>query len=112
VLAGLVYDDGGSNLPGVDGRVSKGRRCRQQDHQRADKEQELLHDDATSCTFVKLVGEVSIYVIDYIIAHEVSHLAHQDHSYAFWECVENLCPNYEEGQNWLKEHGKELYIFE
>ena len=52
------------------------------------------------------------YVIDYIIAHEVSHLAHQDHSYAFWECVENLCPNYEEGQNWLKEHGKELYIFE
>lgn len=51
-------------------------------------------------------------VIDYIIAHEVSHLAHQDHSLAFWECVALLCPHYEQGQNWLKQHGKELYIFE
>lgn len=52
------------------------------------------------------------YVIDYIVAHEVSHLAHQDHSENFWNCVSSLCPNYEEGQNWLKIHGKELYIFE
>ena len=51
-------------------------------------------------------------VIDYIIAHEVSHLAHQDHSADFWQCVAFLCPHYEEGQNWLKQHGKELYIFE
>ena len=51
-------------------------------------------------------------VIDYIIAHEVSHLAHQDHSYEFWQCVKHLCPDYEISQNWLKEHGKELYIYE
>lgn len=51
-------------------------------------------------------------VIDYIIAHEVSHLAHQDHSQAFWQCVADLCPNYKKGQNWLKHHGKELYTFE
>ena len=51
-------------------------------------------------------------VIDYIVAHEVSHLAHQDHSEEFWECVATLCPNYETGQEWLKQHGKELYIFE
>jgi len=51
-------------------------------------------------------------VIDYIVAHEVSHLAHQDHSEEFWECVASLCPNYQKGQDWLKQHGKELYVFE
>lgn len=51
-------------------------------------------------------------VIDYIVAHEVSHLAHQNHSAAFWKCVATLCPNYEIGQEWLKQHGKELYVFE
>ena len=52
------------------------------------------------------------FVIDYIVAHEVSHLAHQDHSSEFWSCVASLCPKYKEGQNWLKQHGKELYVFE
>ena len=51
-------------------------------------------------------------VIDYIIAHEVSHLAHQDHSKEFWSCVKKLCPTYKIGQSWLKQHGKELYMFE
>jgi len=51
-------------------------------------------------------------VIDYIVAHEVSHLIHQDHSPAFWTCVKKLCPQYKKGQTWLKQHGKELYIYE
>ena len=51
-------------------------------------------------------------VIDYIVAHEVSHLLHQDHSSEFWQCVAELCPNYLQGKNWLKSHGKELYVFE
>ncbi|MBQ8677461.1 MAG: M48 family metallopeptidase [Alphaproteobacteria bacterium] len=51
-------------------------------------------------------------VIDYIVAHEVSHLAHQDHSADFWQCVADLCPHYKQGQNWLKQHGKELYAYE
>lgn len=51
------------------------------------------------------------YVINYIVAHEVSHLLHQDHSSDFWECVASLCPQHEKGQNWLKEHGRELYVF-
>ncbi len=52
------------------------------------------------------------FVIDYIIAHEVSHLKHQNHSAVFWQCVASLCPNFEQGQSWLKQHGKELYVFE
>ena len=51
------------------------------------------------------------YVIDYLVSHEVAHLAHQNHSPAFWECVAFLCPGYEEGRHWLKIRGKELYHY-
>ena len=51
------------------------------------------------------------FVINYLIAHEVSHLLHQDHSSNFWNIVQELCPRYKEGREWLKEHGKELYQY-
>ena len=51
------------------------------------------------------------YVINYLISHEVSHLAHQDHSKEFWACVERLCPDYKDGRKWLKIKGKELYLY-
>ncbi len=52
------------------------------------------------------------YVIDYLIAHEVSHLVHQDHSEAFWQCVSDLYPQAEQGKNWLKKHSRLLYRYE
>lgn len=52
------------------------------------------------------------YVIRYLIAHEVAHLRHPDHSEEFWNCVAFLNPRCEKGRAWLKEHGKELYIYE
>ena len=51
------------------------------------------------------------YVIDYLMAHEVSHLKHQDHSDEFWACVYSLCPAWSKGYSWLKRHGKELYAY-
>lgn len=51
------------------------------------------------------------YVINYLISHEVAHLAHQDHSAAFWDCVASLCPDYKEGRRWLKVKGRELYQY-
>lgn len=51
-------------------------------------------------------------VFEYLIAHEVSHLKHQDHSSAFWKCVAGLYPETEIGKNWLKHHSKELYLYE
>lgn len=47
-------------------------------------------------------------VIDYLVAHEVSHLAHQDHSDEFWNCVDTLADDMTFGRNWLKKHGSEL----
>lgn len=51
-------------------------------------------------------------VINYLMAHEVAHLKHQDHSRAFWRCVRELYPEAETGKVWLRLHSKELYLYE
>lgn len=52
------------------------------------------------------------YVIEYLVAHEVSHLKHQDHSKNFWNCVKSLYPEYLKGKNWLRTRSKELHVYE
>ncbi|MCQ2740852.1 MAG: M48 family metallopeptidase, partial [Alphaproteobacteria bacterium] len=52
-----------------------------------------------------------LYVIEYLVSHEVSHLLHPDHSASFWQTVEATCPNYKEGRRWLKIKGKDLYKY-
>ena len=51
------------------------------------------------------------YVIYYLMAHEVSHLKHPNHSPRFWECVNDLYPDWKQGHDWLKKHGKSLYSY-
>jgi len=50
-------------------------------------------------------------VINYLVCHEVAHLVHPNHSADFWNCVEQLCPDYKETRRWLKNHGKSLYKY-
>lgn len=50
-------------------------------------------------------------VFQYVVAHEVAHLRHMNHSAKFWEVVHQLCPDYEIARAWLRLHGKELYRF-
>lgn len=47
-------------------------------------------------------------VVDYLVAHEVSHLLHHNHSPAFWAVVASLCPDYKNRRAWLKAHGLTL----
>ena len=47
-------------------------------------------------------------VIDYLVAHEVAHLVHQNHSEEFWNCVAELAEDMAFGRDWLKKHGSEL----
>lgn len=47
-------------------------------------------------------------VLDYVAAHEVAHLAHMDHSAAFWAATARLMPDYAAHRAWLKQHGHEL----
>lgn len=50
------------------------------------------------------------YVVDYIIAHEVCHLRHRNHSKLFWQLVEKHYPHYKDAERWLKNNGHKLAI--
>jgi len=47
-------------------------------------------------------------VLDYVVAHEVAHLAEMNHSDAFWRVCGRLCPAYRVHRDWLRRHGAEL----
>ncbi len=48
------------------------------------------------------------HVQDYVVAHEVAHLRHLDHSPRFWAVVGQLTPHTARARDWLKEHGAGL----
>lgn len=50
-------------------------------------------------------------VLDYVAAHEVAHLVHMNHSQDFWDCVENLMPEYKLHRNWLQQNGATLHAY-
>ncbi|HFR8997370.1 TPA: SprT family zinc-dependent metalloprotease [Neisseria gonorrhoeae] len=56
----------------------------------------------------RLVGAPE-YVADYVCIHELCHLAHPDHSPAFWELTRCFAPYTPEAKQWIKIHGRELF---
>lgn len=46
--------------------------------------------------------------MDYVVAHEVAHMRHLDHSPKFWALCEDLSDHYEKGKNWMRRHGQDL----
>jgi predicted metal-dependent hydrolase len=46
-------------------------------------------------------------LIDYVVAHEVAHLRHMNHSPAFWQVVEQLCPDFRQARSRLTQHSPE-----
>ncbi|TJZ79048.1 M48 family metallopeptidase [Chitiniphilus eburneus] len=50
-------------------------------------------------------------VIDYVVIHELAHLAELNHSPRFWALVERVCPDWRRQRGWLKAHGGELFRF-
>ncbi|HLD35364.1 MAG TPA: SprT family zinc-dependent metalloprotease [Planctomycetota bacterium] len=43
-------------------------------------------------------------VIDYVVAHEVAHLEHKNHSRNFWNKVAGLDPEYKQRRKWLRQN--------
>lgn len=50
-------------------------------------------------------------VVDYVVAHEVAHLAEMNHGRRFWRLVERLAPGYARPRAWLDRHRAELLAY-
>ncbi|MFQ3368330.1 MAG: putative metal-dependent hydrolase [Methylophilaceae bacterium] len=53
--------------------------------------------------------QAPLFVIDYVICHELSHLKFMNHSSDFWKQVQLLFPNYKEAELYLKNNRFKLY---
>lgn len=49
-----------------------------------------------------------MFVIDYVIVHELAHLMETNHTPRFWNIVRAKAPYSEKAKTWLKEHGQIL----
>ncbi len=49
-------------------------------------------------------------ILEYVMAHELSHLGQHNHSPAFWALVAKAVPDYKERRKWLRENGGKLGI--
>lgn len=49
-------------------------------------------------------------IVDYLVAHEVSHLRHHNHSADFWSLVASVCPDFKQRRAWLKQQGSQLVL--
>jgi predicted metal-dependent hydrolase len=51
------------------------------------------------------------FVLNYLAAHEVAHLAEMNHSPRFWRLVRRLCADHERAKVWLDVHGSDLHRY-
>lgn len=49
-----------------------------------------------------------MFVIDYVIVHELAHLIEGNHTPAFWSIVHARTPTMDKARTWLREHGQVL----
>jgi hypothetical protein len=49
-----------------------------------------------------------MFVIDYVIVHELAHLIEANHTPRFWNIIRAQAPTMEKAKAWLKEHGQLL----
>jgi len=51
------------------------------------------------------------FVLDYLAAHEVTHIVHMNHSPLFWKLTRRLFPETDRAEAWLKVNGAGLHRF-
>jgi len=48
------------------------------------------------------------FAFEYVLVHELCHLIHPNHSRAFWDEVEQRCPDWRRARDYLREQGRGL----
>ena len=56
------------------------------------------------------IVKAPVYVLEYLVAHELVHLIENNHTPEFWNILSIQVPNYEKAKKWLKEKGQLLEI--
>lgn len=51
-----------------------------------------------------------ISIIDYVVAHELCHLIHHNHSKDYWKLLQSVLPDYKERKEWLRVNGSLLTL--
>jgi len=67
------------------------------------------YDDGTIRLNWRLIF-APVRIQDYVIAHELAHFVHDEHSEAFWNTVGTLIPDYEDRREWLRLNGNTLAL--
>ena len=49
-----------------------------------------------------------MFVIDYVIVHELAHLIEANHTSRFWNVISTQTPTMDKARAWLKDHGQLL----
>jgi predicted metal-dependent hydrolase len=49
-----------------------------------------------------------MYVVDYVIVHELSHLMEANHTPRFWNIIRAQLSKMDQAKKWLKENGQIL----
>jgi len=69
-----------------------------------------------SCTSINNINfnwriiKSPLYVIRYIVVHELVHLIERNHSDRFWNIISIQIPDFQKAKDWLKENGNLLEI--
>ena len=64
-----------------------------------------------SLNFSLRLAMVPPEALEYVVAHELAHTRHHNHSQAFWSFLGEMLPGYEAQRRWLKQNGLKLPDF-
>lgn len=65
---------------------------------------------ANNIIFNWRIIKAPMYVLEYLVAHELVHLIEDNHTPRFWNILSIQVPNYEKAKNWLKQKGQLLEV--
>jgi predicted metal-dependent hydrolase len=81
---------------------------------------EIFREDKTATTpgssvlaevqmpFQLAADQSPMFIIDYVIVHELAHLIEANHTPTFWNILRAQAPTMEKAKSWLKENGQLL----